>query len=354
MLYNVTVDLSPAPDAHPLDELQAEGAASLLDSWLDEVEGLDDEDDEAPVELVHYRVVAHPEGALLSLVVAANSLGAAESACRELVETACEDISPLSSWHVAKAEVQLDTGEAEERLADADSWELDDAELVEAEREDDYEGMTHERVMASSTNLRGFDTEFFGVEDDPAAERYGAALLCMGAVSLASEIVIDELFADIADLAEVEGATAADIDTRLLEGLPPKNAHLYDKLFAQRFLVSAVAVADRMAGRWEPCANVAEELALRLILLHAEVVLDLVENPNDSGLDDMLKGFAETVFEDFDTDFLYDPRMDGVTPEDLPPGFAMAPMDFGSWFVPFNSTRTVNPYCLPDEQDSRE
>ena len=355
MFYNVTVEIAPEHNALPLDVLRSVGAATLLDAWLHDVEGAEtgeDDGDESAVDLVRYNVRAHAGGALLNLLVDAQSLKDAESAARDMAEAACEDIEPLVSWHVAKAQVELDTDDAEDQLAEADRWDLDEAELDGESKAEDEQGITRELVLAAAEHLLAFAPDAFGGGEDASEAEQQTARLCMGALMWTCETLTDDLFADIVDLAEVPGANAAILDDsmRVLSQLPAQNAHLYTRLFAQKFMLAVTAVVDKLCrDEWDLCANVAEELALRLLIENSAVVLDLVSR-GDEDTQAAFACFEDIAFEDADHEYLFDPAMDGVTPESFSPGFGMAPMDFGSWFVPFNDTRPVNPYCLPDEQ----
>ncbi|MEY9864140.1 hypothetical protein ABH935_009794 [Catenulispora sp. GAS73] len=353
MFYNVTVEIAPPHDTVPLDALRSVGAATLLDAWLSHIEGAEvDEDDEdgSTVDLARYKVATHASGAVLNLLVDAETLSDAEAAARDIAEAACEYIEPLESWQVTRAQVELDTTDAEEQLAEADRWSLDEAALEAGGKVEDERGITRELILAAGKHLRAFEPDDFAGGEDASEAKQETARLCMGALMWTCETVIDDLFADIADLAEVPGANAAILDDsmRVLSQLPAQHAHLYTRLFAQKFMLALTAVVDRLCrDQWDLCASVAEELALRLLIENADVVLDLVSR-GDEDTDAAFACFEDCAFEDADHEYLFDPAMDGVTPEAMPQGFGMAPMDFGSWFVPFNDTRPVNPYCLPD------
>src|SRR4051794_25109177 len=93
MEYAVSIDLKLPTGTPHLDPLQAEGAGSVLDRLLDQVEGADvadpddlldeddeDEDSDGDVIVDRYWVGAHPEGAIVLLVLDADSLEIAETA----------------------------------------------------------------------------------------------------------------------------------------------------------------------------------------------------------------------------------------------------------------------------------
>jgi hypothetical protein len=103
-------------------------------------------------------------------------------------------------------------------------------------------------------------------------------------------------------------------------------------------------MTSRLTRGWEPLACVAQELGLRVLLDHVEVVAEAA----DVTLPDDWRGHLEDLlFEDLDHELLYDPAHDGIEedPARQPPG--MAPMRFTDWFRPFNDRRTLPPYALP-------
>jgi hypothetical protein len=134
-----------------------------------------------------------------------------------------------------------------------------------------------------------------------------------------------------------------DVDeTWVLGELPPRFARHYGPVFAQKFLVAFTDMTRRVSAGWEPLANVAQELAVRVLLNQVEVVADSagVELPEHWRPD-----LEEYLFEDLDHEYLYDPAYDGFEDESDfgPPG--MAPMRFVDWFVPFNDERHLPVYA---------
>lgn len=213
-------------------------------------------------------------------------------------------------------------------------------------------GIQHERsIYADSQLFRAFPVDELATEDlgdlgpqeRAAAHRRASALA--GCLIQASVILVDQLIDDVAELRKHEGTADERIGkTWVFSDLPARFAANYTALFAQEFLVAFVDVTSRLTRGWEPLACVAQELGLRVLLDHVEVVAEAA----DVALPDDWRGHLEDIlFEDMDHELLYDPALDGIEedPARQPPG--MAPMRFVDWFRPFNDRRTLPPYALP-------
>src|SRR4051794_28734023 len=114
MEYAVSIDLKLPTGTPHLDPLQAEGAGSVLDRLLDQVEGADvadpddlldedddedeDEDSDGDVIVDRYWVGAHPEGAIVLLVLDADSLEIAEAAARNIITAVLDHSEFLTDW----------------------------------------------------------------------------------------------------------------------------------------------------------------------------------------------------------------------------------------------------------------
>lgn len=376
MAYAVTVDVQIPTGMPRLDELQRIGAISLLEEGFAAVDGVEGPGG-AVVDVEDSRVAAHPEGALLLIFAGAPTLEAAESACRALVEEMLERSEVLAGWTIGSCEVQLHPELAAESLKaaagpDAPPEDLDArrAHLADGRR-DAHPSPTSEeraakrasieaRIRALAPQLKSFDPATFGVLDpedpedgEPEDASYATdpadAQLAAGALVWATDVMLDELFGDIETLTE-EDAVAADCEGPLLQldNLPSRYALQYDVHFARRFLVTTTAMTGRFAhGIFESLSCVAEELALRLLLIEAEVTLDTF-GLLDDGVSTALDCFKDAVFEDLDHEWLYDHSMDGI--DDSPAGDALriAPMDLPSWFKPFNAGRPVHPYAADE------
>ena len=92
------------------------------------------------------------------------------------------------------------------------------------------------------------------------------------------------------------------------------------------------------AERWTPPSCVAQDLGMRLLLDHVDVIADLARLPLPPDWQDTL---AELLLEDIDHEYLYDPALDGFEddPDFGPPG--MASMRVQDWFHP---TQATSPY----------
>jgi hypothetical protein len=243
---------------------------------------------------------------------------------------------------------------------DEDAPELDDIEAL-AEHllpsgdeilESLMQDIQHERsVYADSKLFRAFPVEELATEDlsslgpQERATAHRRACALAGCLIQASVMVVDQLIEDVTELRKHEGPADQRIDkTWVFSDLPARFAANYTALFAQEFLVAFVDVTSRLTRGWEPLACVAQELGLRVLLDHVEVVAEAA----DAALPDDWRGHLEDfLFEDLDHELLYDPAHDGIEedPAGQPPG--MAPMRFEDWFRPFNDQRTLPPYALP-------
>jgi hypothetical protein len=244
---------------------------------------------------------------------------------------------------------------------DQDPPELDDIEALAAHLlpsgdeivESLIRDIQRERsVYADSRLFRAFpvdelapeDLSSLGPQERAAAHRRASALA--GCLIQASVMVVDQLIEDVTELRKHEGAVDERVGkTWVFSDLPARFAANYTALFAQEFLVAFVDVTSRLTRGWEPLACVAQELGLRILLDH----VDLVAETADAALPDDWRGHLEDLlFEDMDHELLYDPAQDGIEedPSAQPPG--MAPMRFTDWFRPFNDERTLPPYALPE------
>lgn len=168
------------------------------------------------------------------------------------------------------------------------------------------------------------------------------AKLLAGALWEASVILIDQLFEDLAGLRKLHSIDREDIaNTFVLSWLPRRLAQKYDIGFVQGFLVIAADLTGALARGWSRPSCVAQELALRCLLDQVEViqdsyVLDLA--------DDWRGRLEEQMFEDMDSDLLYQSAMDGFENDvDLNRQLGFAPINVRDWFEPFNDA-SVPPF----------
>jgi hypothetical protein len=192
-----------------------------------------------------------------------------------------------------------------------------------------------------------------GPGDDPRREKgaptvgRAAAEIAAGAVVYAIDLLVDELFTDLAGLEE-EGPTVAETDApfMILDELPPRFAEQYTVLFARRLTVAAVTLTGRLTqpsfGR---LGCVAEELLLKFLVRQAEATADLYGLMSDE-VETALQVFTDGVGEDMDHEWLYAPAADGI-----PQGSVQ------DWFLPFGEEHYVHPYAAngdsEDEDDDR-
>lgn len=226
-----------------------------------------------------------------------------------------------------------------------------------------------EQVLQAGEGLAGLTLEQLGFEprlEDLTAEQRGElgpddiewmdsitpqrrdrslrqAKLLAGALWEASVILIDQLFEDLAALRKLHSVDRQDIgDTIVLSWLPPRHAHNYDVGFVQRFLVVAADMTGALAKGWARPSCVAQELALRCLLDQVEVL----EDTYALDLADDWRGMLEDqLFEDMDSDLLYQNAMDGFENDvELNMQLGFAPMNVHDWFEPFNDA-SVPPFA---------
>lgn len=210
-----------------------------------------------------------------------------------------------------------------------------------------------ERLMMAADKLTGVDLQWLGARtaDEVGPHERGESLrqaaLLAGCLWHASVVLIDGLFDDVEQMRSQQDSdwAAAVDDTEVLATLPVRFRPHYSPVFTQKFLVAAVAVTERLAKGWAPLACVAEELAVRCLLNQVEVIAETFEVALRP---DWRSELEEYLFEDLDHEFLFDQALDGFEDDATfgPPG--MAPMDFASWFVPFNDERRLPPYAEDD------
>jgi hypothetical protein len=341
--YGVSIDLKPPADSPDLDPLQAEGAGSLLDRVLDQVDGAQDADG-GDIAVERYWVGAHPEGALVLLVLDADSLEIAEGAAREIMVEVLERSELLTSWRIAGCEVGFDQRFAEAGLQAADGpgvppedpadrarWHAEQRQPAAAGGEPHPENDWRQWVINHAHLLRAFDPEVF----DPGDGDAQTALLAAGALIFATTMVIDELFQDIKTLSADNG-TVADSDGvfLVLEDLPPRFAHHYNGRFAHQFLVATVMVTGRLsAEEWASPASVGETLALHLVVGRARDLLEQHDVLDGQALRHLYNEFEEAAFDDLDHEWLYQAELDGFEDDaDFKAQLGPTDMRVGSWF----------------------
>ncbi|MEU8001084.1 hypothetical protein AB0B66_07985 [Catellatospora sp. NPDC049111] len=366
MEYLVTVDLEVPGGSPDLDELQMAGAGTLLSEALDRVEGdaeseEADNDETAPdvdsveIDLIRHWVGVYPTGAMMLLVIDAPSLEAAEGSAGAIAEAVLEAVEPLQAWEIAKCEVGFNQKFVEAGLVAAEDPAAPPADLVERRAwvADPGESESPEAgppdidqaawVDAHADYLQAFDLETFH------SLEYGepAARLLAGALIWGSTTAIDELFSD---LEEFDGQTVADGGAfMILEDLPERFAHRYDRRFARNLLISMISVTARLADReWRSPASTAEALALRIVINNARFTLEAHELLPDIDLDEAYGRFEDEAFDDLDHELLFDPAFDGFEDDrDFAAVLGTRNMRFGDWFRQRpHATGSLHPFLV--------
>ena len=211
---------------------------------------------------------------------------------------------------------------------------------------DESESGWRDRVAGYADQVQAFTPSVFRADDE--GDGSDDAALVAGALILASTMLIDELFEDITALAPHSRADGAGLDGLLALGeLPPQFAHRYDGRFARKFLVASVMIIGRFSTpHWDPPANVAEALALHLVVQRAQALLVDHGCCDEEQARDLYAGFEEAAFEDADHEWLYQAtrtssREDGGV-ADSPDAAVL------SWFEPFPEMR-AHPFVTESE-----
>jgi len=357
--YAVTVDVDLPKGAPELDVLQREGVVFLLRKGLDSIAAIEGPDG-MEVDLVDDLIAVHPGGALLKLFVDAPALEFAEDAAREIVAELLERSEPLTDWEITRCGVDLHPEVLQESLDAADGPDAPPADPAERARRhaaaeapggsgrlDDAEVEDMRcRLRALAPSLQAFPLESFGYSDDEEKRVVGreAAEVAAGALMYAIDLLVDELFTDLAGLEE-DGPTVAETDApfMILDELPPLFALQYTVLFARRLTVTAVAMTGRLTQpHFGGPSCVAEELLMKFLLAQAEATADLYDLLSDE-VEAALQAFAGDVYEDMDHEWLYAPAADGVGDRVVQ-----------DWFIPFGDERHVHPYATHDDSDDEE
>ena len=374
--YTVSVDTCPPDDAPELDALQRAGVIYLLQSGLDSVEAIEGEDG-SEVEILDSILAVHPGGALLKLIVDALSLEDAEDAVRAVTSEILEGSDLLGEWVISKCEVELHLDLAKESLNAADGPDVPPSDPSErAARHagdagnsapggvsDEEREAMRAKIRALAPDLAAFGVESFGHftltdEEEDEGEGTGEFLvpqevaeLAAGALAYSIDILLDELFMDLATLTEEE-SNAAECGGPMmqLDSLPSQFSLRYDERFARHLVVTAVTLTGRMTQPGFQHLNcVAEELLLRLLLQTAEVTLDLY-GLMDEGIATAWECFSNGVYEDMDHEWLYDPSVDGIDQDPAAAHMGIAPMGLKDWFTPFNKGRYVHPFAIYEDE----
>jgi len=346
--YQLTAEVSPAPDTADLDPLQRHGVAALLDEQLDLLAGIEGPDG-MEVEPVDHGVTVHPTGAVITWLLDAPGLAFAEEAARHVLTEMVAHTELLEGWSVGRCEVIATDDELAAALgdiavvvADEDDDEDEDDELSE----EDIAALRTE-LLASADALRAFGPEAFGHRpgDAECAISVEAAKLVAGALVQGMEILTDELFADVQELEDAETSASEVEALSVLNQLPQRYADHYGALFAKQFLVTTSILGYRLSQPdWAPPLCTAEALSLHLLKAEAAVQLDLAGLLDELPIKEIFAAFDDAAFSDRDHERLFDlgneEDEDGEDDIDLlgTPG-----LDFDEWFLP-RGTGALHPY----------
>jgi hypothetical protein len=350
--YFVHVDCTPPAVAVPLDPLQRAGAAHVFGNLLENLEGIEGPDG-LVVEVTSTWVGAHPEGARLLLALEAPALEFAEAAARAVVEEILDAAEELDDWSVATCGVELHDELARQSLAAAEGLNAPPSDLSERarrlrpiEREEHDEDFADDGSELDEATLRalagrlchGLDAFGYSAKQDDGEPRK-AAELAAGAVVYAMDILTDELFADLVELAKDDtdlSVEESDSVFFVLELLPEAFAAQYRPDFVRRFILATAAMVQRLtSSSWSGLVSTAEELAFRLLLDEAVPVLEMCDAYDDATRA-ALATYKAYVFDDYDHEWLFEADLD----DEL--GSVMA------WFQPFRPDLHVHPYTLDD------
>ncbi|MFH8768942.1 hypothetical protein [Streptomyces sp. NPDC017958] len=352
----VTVAMAPPKGAPELDALQREGVIFLLRKGFDSLEAVEGPDG-MEIELMDDVIAAHPGGVLVKLFVDAPALEFAEDAAREVVAELLERTEPLADWQITRCAVELNSELLQESLDAADGPDAPPSDPAERARRHraaepappagrldpaEVEAM-RSRLRSLAPVLAAFPLDCFGHCDDPEKRTVGreAAEIAAGALVFAIDLLVDELFTDLASL-EDDGPTVAESDATfmLLDDLPPQFADEYTVLFARRLTVTAVTLTARLTQprptRPTRPTCIAEELLLRFLLTQAEVTADLYDLLTEE-VSAALEAFADSIEGD-------------LTEDDLD----IDPTGAGDWFTPYDDEDFVHPYAANDDEESMQ
>ena len=328
-MWTVTVVIIPPT---PMDELARIGAAVLVE---DAAMTVDDSET-----LWFTRITEESRAGVEMHGLAA---GEREAVIRDrwmvMLRELIADSTEMNGW---KAEV---TVSPEDDTADED----EDLALPTPVGTTDTPDRLVDSIRSAADSFRGLRTDlllpsdFDDLRADDRAAALSRATHLAGCLIVGADILTDQLFDDIQRLREAhDQRTTVDVDGLwVLSGLPARFAKHYGPLFAQRFLVAFTDMTRRLTAGWEPLANVAQELAVRLLLNEVEALADTADLELPPGW----RGHLEYFFLFYvDHVYLHDRASDGFEDD---PGFGpggMAPMRFDDWFVPFNDERHLPVY----------
>ncbi|KAA2253100.1 hypothetical protein F0L68_33610 [Solihabitans fulvus] len=334
MEYLIVAEVNIPEGAPELDALQRHGAAALLEEHLDLLAGIEGPDG-IEIDTLGHHIAVHPSGAFIGWRLDAPALAFAEDAARHILPELLERTELLADWHLQRCAATATDAELATAL-EPEPELLDPAEGDGISQED--LAALRSQLLADAEHLHAFGPEAFGHDpDDPDCDVTAEqARFVAGALIQGVQMLTDELLADIQTLRHTN-TPASEHDTLwVIDELPPRYAHRYTALFAQKFLIATTVLGYRLPQPgWLPPLCTAEALALRLLEDKIEVVLETSDLLDELPLEEMLAALNDHLFEDLDHEWLYDPEHDGIEDDpDLRDQLGLHNLAITEWFLP--------------------
>ena len=300
MEYQLTARLVPPPDTPELDPLQRHGVAALLDEQLDMLAGIEGPDG-VEIEPLDHRIDVQGTGAHVEWLVEAPALAFAEEGAKHVLDELLSQTELLGRWEVQRCEVTASDAALEAALAgEPDEDDDEEDELTEADLAEHLE-----QLAEAGEALHAFD--FDELSDEHAK-------LLSGALITAAEILVGELFGDIAALEDRDTTADEHEELAVLPLLPERFRDRYTAHFARQFLITTVIVGYRLTQpAWIAPGTVAESLALHLLRLEAATQLAVHE---DLPAEEMLAAFDGVAVHEVQHEHLYKPYPESVDEDD--------------------------------------
>lgn len=161
------------------------------------------------------------------------------------------------------------------------------------------------------------------------------------ALQASCDILIDSIFDEVGNIKDTKEVA----NTTLGIFLPNRYIHRYTPRFLRQFAVCVITVAWKLAQPEHiPLSSLAEELAARVIIQHAKVVMETDEDMEYT--EDAFETFEDEYFEDLDFEFLYDDSYDGIDETAIAQYMGISSLALKDWFTPFSDEpdRTPHPF----------
>lgn len=155
------------------------------------------------------------------------------------------------------------------------------------------------------------------------------------AVEFVNDYLLDELAEKRCGGEQTEGGPFSSFF------LPHRHRHLYDSKVIQRLYVCFVVVTGRLEDGWSTHTCRAEELVTAAIIEQAKLLCEDATGSASPALDDLY----DTLFEDLDHEFMFDPSFDGIDDSDTFAGAQLntGPLHPSTWFEPLWDGDRVHP-----------